>query len=198
MLQNLANFGSLVGAGRRKGPVRRKISRTIKPTGREVFLGEDEIVVSKTDLAGIITYANDVFVHYAGYSEEELMGAPHSIVRHPDMPRCVFKLLWDTLEAGREIFAYVVNLAATGDHYWVFAHATPSLDANGKIIGYHSMRRAPRREVVTGVIQPLYRQLLEEEERHRDRKAGMAASSKMLADLLATKGLTYDQLVLSL
>lgn len=198
MLQLFSGLGEVAGIARGSQPARRKISRTVTPTGHEVFLGEDEIVVSKTDLAGKITYANDVFVHYAGYDEKELIGAPHSIVRHPDMPRCVFKLLWDTLEAGREIFAYVVNLAANGDHYWVFAHATPSLDADGRIVGYHSMRRAPRREVVTGVIQPLYRQLLAEEERHRDRKAGMAASSKMLADLLAQKGQSYDQLVLSL
>ncbi len=79
----------------------------------------------------------------AKYSYAELMGAPHSLIRHPDMPRCVFKLLWDTLEAKQEIFAYVVNLAKDGSHYWVFAHVTPTLDDRGNIIGSHSNRRKP-------------------------------------------------------
>ncbi len=119
-------------------------SRThIVPTGIERHFGEDEIIVSKTDLQGKITYANDVFIRVSGYSEEELIGAPHSLIRHPDMPRAVFKLLWDTLAAGEEIFAYVNNLAASGDNYWVFAHVTPSLGADGKVIGYHSNRRVP-------------------------------------------------------
>jgi len=100
-------------------------------TGVERFFDADEVIVSKTDLKGRITYANRVFQRVAGYGEAELMGAPHSIVRHPAMPRCVFKLLWDTLEAKQEIFAYVINRARNGDHYWVFAHVTPSFDAGG-------------------------------------------------------------------
>lgn len=198
MLQILSGLGASKLLGRATVPVRRKISSTVTPSGRERFLGEDEIIVSKTDLTGHITYANEVFARYAGYSEAQLIGAPHSIVRHPAMPRCVFKLLWDTLAAGREIFAYVINLAANGDHYWVFAHVTPSLDENGAIVGYHSMRRAPRREVVTGTIEPIYAGLLAEEARHRDRKAGMDASTRMFEAMLAEKGQTYDQLVLSL
>jgi len=88
----------------------------VQPTSRERLWGEEEIIVSKTDLKGIITYANRTFLKVSGYSEEELLGKPHSIIRHPDMPRCVFKLLWDTIEAGREILAYVKNMAKNGDH----------------------------------------------------------------------------------
>ena len=87
------------------------------PTGREVSFATDEITVSKTDLHGRITYANDVFVRVSGYSERELLGAPHSILRHPAMPRSVFKLLWDTIGQGDEVFAYVLNLAKNGDAY---------------------------------------------------------------------------------
>ena len=156
------------------------------------------VIVSKTDLKGRITYANRTFMRLAGYGERELIGAPHSIIRHPDMPRCVFQLLWDTLQSGKEIFAYVVNLAANGDHYWVFAHVTPSRDATGEIVGYHSNRRVPDRRIVEDAIMPLYRTLLEEERRHSDRKAGLEASYGMVNALLKEKGVGYDEFILSL
>src|SRR5580704_8741733 len=94
----------------------------VRPTGRERTFPEDEIIASKTDVKGVITYANRTFMEVSLYSEEELLGQPHSIVRHPDMPRCVFKLLWDTIQKGDEIFAYVKNMCKNGDFYWVFAH----------------------------------------------------------------------------
>lgn len=167
-------------------------------TGVERFFDKNEIIVSKTDLKGRITYANEVFQRVAGYSEQELLGQPHSIVRHPAMPRCVFKLLWDTLEAGNEIFAYVINRCKNGDHYWVFAHVTPTFDANGKIISYHSSRRVPRRDVVEGVFQPLYKQLLDVENKHANSKDGMNASFKAVVNLLTEKGVSYDELIFSL
>ena len=165
-------------------------------TGVERFFDEDEIIVSKTDLKGRITYANQVFQQVAGYTEEELLGVPHSIVRHPDMPRCVFKLLWDTIEAGQEIFAYVINRAKNGDHYWVFAHVTPSFDEQGNIIGYHSSRRVPRREAIEA-ITPIYKALLDKEAEFENRKEGMAASFQVVVDLLTSKGIGYDEFVFS-
>jgi len=126
------------------------------PTNVEQFFDRSEIIVSKTDLKGRITYANRTFARLAGYSEAELLGQPHSIIRHPDMPRAVFKLLWDTLAERNEVFAYVKNLARDGSFYWVFAHVTPSMDADQNVVGYHSNRRVPRREVVSNVIEPLY------------------------------------------
>ncbi|MBL8654295.1 MAG: PAS domain-containing protein, partial [Alphaproteobacteria bacterium] len=80
-----------------RSPTVTKYSYT--PTGRERHFGKDEVIVSKTDPKGKITYGNDVFERMAGYSEAEYLGAPHSILRHPDMPRCVFKLLWDRIAA---------------------------------------------------------------------------------------------------
>lgn len=171
--------------------------RDLTLTGNERFFDVDEVIVSKTDLKGRITYANLVFQRVAGYQESELLGAPHSIVRHPDMPRCVFKLLWDTLAAEQEIFAYVVNSARNGDHYWVFAHVTPSYDANGKVIGYHSSRRVPERSALDKVI-PLYKALLDIENSHQDRKAGMQASFAAVVKLLQEKGVGYDEFVFSL
>ncbi len=185
-------------AGSGAGALARKLTRSVKLSGRERFFEKHELIVSKTDVSGKITYANEVFQRLADLSEAELLGAPHSIIRHPDMPRCVFKLLWDTISAGQEIFAYVINLAANGDHYWVFAHVTPSFDESGRIVAYHSNRRVPDPRIVTDAIVPLYRSLLEEEGRQGDRKAGLEASTAMVLGLLEKEGKTYDEFVLGL
>ncbi len=166
-------------------------------TGVERFFPESEIIVSKTDAAGRLTYVNDVFVEVGGYAERELLGQPHSIIRHPGMPRAVFALLWRTIAAGSEMFAYVVNRAKNGDHYWVFAHVTPNFGADGGIAGYHSSRRVPARAAVEA-IRPLYDALLAEERRHDDRRRGLAASTAMLEAVLREKGMRYDRFVLSL
>lgn len=168
----------------------------IQPTNRECFFPEDEIIVSKTDLKGHITYANRTFLNVSGYSEEELLGKAHSIIRHPDMPRCVFKLLWDTLEAKQEIFAYVKNMAKNGDHYWVFAHVTPTLDANGRVISYHSNRRVPERKQVD-LFAGVYSQLLAEERRHPDWREGMAAATKMMLSVVSQRGMAYEEFIFS-
>ncbi|MGY0831338.1 PAS domain-containing protein [Azospirillum argentinense] len=166
-------------------------------TGFERTFDPGELIVTKTDLKGRITYANRVFLRISGYDEHEVIGAPHNILRHPDMPACVFKLLWDTIGAGREIFAYVDNRAKTGEHYWVFAHVTPSFDENGTAIGYHSNRRVPRRDAVE-TIRPLYAQLLAEERRHANPKAAMVASTALLSDLLKRNGTTYGKFIFAL
>jgi PAS domain S-box-containing protein len=167
-------------------------------TGRERTFAADEVIVSKTDLKGKITYANRVFLRLADMSEKDAVGAPHSVIRNPTMPRCVFKLLWDTIQNGKEIFAYVVNRSMNGDHYWVLAHVTPSRDSSGNIVGYHSNRRVPDRRILDQTIIPLYRTLLQEEERHPNRKEGMQSSYNMLVNLLQEKKVGYDEFVLSL
>lgn len=167
------------------------------PTGVERTFGEHELIVSKTDVTGKITYANDVFLRVAGYREADVIGQPHSLIRHPDMPRAVFKLLWDTIADGREIFAYVKNLACNGDHYWVLAHVTPSRDTHGRIVGYHSNRRTADRDAVTAV-QALYAQLRDEERRHDDRGTGLVRSTALLQQVLAARGLDYDEFVFTL
>lgn len=172
-------------------------ARKVTPTGRESFFAEEEIIVSKTDLRGRITYANDVFLRVSRYSAEEVLGQPHSIIRHPDMPRCVFKLLWETIEAGGELFAYILNMAKNGDHYWVFAHVTPSFDAAGKIVGYHSNRRKPDPAQIAK-IDPVYRMLLDEERRAEDRKQGMRLAHGKLAAMLQEQGVSYDQYVFTI
>ncbi len=166
-------------------------------SGVERTFGADEIIVSKTDPQGRIIYANEVFLRMAGFSEQELLHQPHSIIRHPDMPRCVFKLLWDTIAAGKEIFAYVKNRARNGDHYWVFAHVTPTFDQSGTIVSYHSNRRSPRRDAVEKA-EGLYRELLAIEQSHADRKAGMEAAFQAVLAKLQSAGVPYDEFVFSL
>lgn len=167
------------------------------PTGRERKFGLDEIIVSKTDTKGRITYGNDVFGRIASYAEREYIGAPHSILRHPDMPRCVFKLLWKTIESGNEIFAYVKNMAKGGDHYWVFAHVTPTFDATGRIVSYHSNRRCPDPAQIAK-IEPLYRRLLEVESLGGGGKDGVAKATEHLESTLNAAKVTYDEFVFSL
>ncbi|MCU1441754.1 MAG: putative sensor domain for methyl-accepting chemotaxis sensory transducer [Rhodoglobus sp.] len=174
------------------------MSHSITPSGREVFFPASELIVSKTDLKGRLTYANRLFCTLAGYSEAQLLGQPHSIVRHPDMPRSVFKLLWDAIEGRREIFAYVKNMAKNGDHYWVFAHVTPSFAADGAIAGYHSNRRTPDRDIVRNAIVPLYAELLAAERRHANGKDAVAAGHKALVDFVASQKVSYDELMFSL
>jgi PAS domain S-box-containing protein len=166
-------------------------------SGVERHFGADEIIVSKTDAKGRIIYANEVFLRMAGYSEREILNQPHSIIRHPDMPRCVFKLLWTTIEAGKEIFAYVKNRAKNGDHYWVLAHVTPTFDKSGSIISYHSNRRSPRREAVAKA-EALYKDLLAIEQSHPDRKDGMEAAFQAVVAKLQDAGVPYDEFVFSL
>jgi len=161
-------------------------------TNVEKYFPEGEFIVSKTDLKGHITYGNELFIKVSGYSEKELLGAPHNILRHPDMPKAVFKLLWDYIQRGDEIFAFVKNLSKDGSYYWVKAHATPSFDNNGKIIGYHSVRRKPKKEAIS-LITPIYQKMLDIE-----KQSGMEASANYLFSILKDKGVGYDEFIFSL
>ncbi len=174
------------------------MTRNTSLTGREVYFNDDDIIVSKTDLKGRLTYCNDVFLSIAGYTEEECLGQQHSMIRHPDMPRCIFKLLWDTIQNGTEIFAYVINRCKNGDHYWVYAHVTPSFDTTGKIIGFHSNRRIPNKQVLKDTIIPLYEKLKSEEDRAGNRKEGLLRSSQMIESMLEEQGMEYDEWILTL
>ena len=165
--------------------------------GAERVLGDNDLIVSKTDLRGYITYANDVFLDVAEYSLAELLNKPHSMVRSKGMPRAAFKLMWDRLAEGREFFAYVVNRTRNNNHYWVFAHITPSFDAEGKITSYHSNRRKPDARAVAE-ISKVYDAVLAEESRHKNGKQSLAAGYALLTKLIDNTGMDYDEFVLSL
>lgn len=172
------------------------MKRAIQPTQQEVAMREGDFIVSRTDLKGRITYGNRIFVEFSKYSIGELLGSQHNIIRHPDMPRGVFKFLWDTIAAERECFAYVKNMAKDGSYYWVFANVTADYDANGKPSGYFSVRRQPKRGAVDAIAD-LYRSMLAEEQRAGARDA-CAASLEWLNRTLQQKGVTYEEFILSL
>jgi len=153
---------------------------------------ENDFIVSKTDTKGRITYVNKIFMTMAEYSEKELLGKPHNIIRHPDMPKAVFKLLWDRIQNKEEIFAYVLNKTKNGNSYWVYANITASLDANGNIIGYFSVRRKPSSRGLS-IIEPLYQQMLQAE-----RSGGIAAGTQVLMDALQQQGVGYDEFIISI
>lgn len=169
----------------------------VQPSGNETFFDSSEIIVSKTDMKGRIEYANDIFLNIAGYTEEECLGQPHSMIRHPNMPRAVFKLLWETISRNEEIFAYVVNMTKNGDHYWVFAHVTPSLDEDRKVIGFHSNRRVPNRDSLAK-IEKLYADLVATEQSYSNAKEGLEASYRQLLSFVDDNGGKYEELVFKL
>jgi PAS domain S-box-containing protein len=169
---------------------------TVQPTSHEKVMRENDFIVSKTDPKGRITYGNEIFIEFSGYSEAELLGTQHNIIRHPDMPRGVFKFLWDNIAAGSEVFAYVKNMAKDGSFYWVFANVTPDYDANGVISGYLSVRRAPRRTTLP-LVEGLYRQMLAVEQAAGPRDA-CDASLALLGEVLKEKGLGYEEFILAI
>lgn len=119
-------------------------TRKVLVTETEVPYPDGKLIVSRTDTNGVITHFNQSFVDMAGYSEEELLGAPHCILRHPDMPGAAFKGLWDDVTSGKRWHGYVKNLRKDGGFYWVYATVIPNI-RNGEVQGYTSVRRKPSR-----------------------------------------------------
>ncbi|MBU0632227.1 PAS domain-containing protein [bacterium] len=128
----------------------------------EKFLNADDLIVSKTDILGNIKYANSTMLRISGTDLEELLGKNHNISRHPDMPRAIYKMMWDTIEDGKDFYCYIKNLGRDGSFYWVFAFITPDFDKDGNIIGYNSERRAPNPKAIVE-ISSIYQKLREKE-----------------------------------
>ena len=148
----------------------------------------DEIFFSTTDLKGIILYGNEVFTRLSGYSFEELVGSPHNIIRHPDMPKIVFKLLWDYIKADKPIVAYVKNLAKDGSYYWVLATVFPLKNRRGETVKYLSIRIKPSSEIFE-IIPDLYKEMLRIE-----KEEGVEASYQYLLNFLKEHGFKdYDE-----
>ena len=158
----------------------------VTPTNVEREVKAVDIVVSKADAEGNITYANPIFWKLSGYTQGELLDQPHAILRHPDMPKIVFKYLWDSLKAGKEVKAFVKNLSKDGSFYWVLAHVKAATNPDGSFRNYVSTRKAMSAEA-RGVIEPLYAKLLEAEQ-----GGGMDASLSVLEAFLKENGATLD------
>jgi aerotaxis receptor len=129
----------------------------------ETTVPEDELIISRTDLNGYITYANDIFAEISGYTPEELVGKPHSIVRHPDMPHSVFKELWEVIKSGSIWRGYVKNLRKDGGYYWVYAEVS-GVYKEDKLVEFKSLR-SPVDEDKKVEFQNSYDELRKKEER---------------------------------
>lgn len=160
----------------------------------EIFLKTDILITSKTDLGGKITYCNEDFRKITSYSERELFGHPHSIIRHKIMPRAAFAFMWSELEANHEFFAFVANKAKNGNVYWVFANVVPQFDKDGKKIGYYSVRRRASKEGVE-VASSLYSKMCEIEKANN---GDYEKSTQFLLDQLNALNTSYEKLILSL
>ena len=133
-------------------------SRLVCWLNTEVPVPDDLVLVSRTDAQGIITHANDAFVAMSGYSRQELIGQPHCVLRHPDMPAAVFRGMWADCQAGLKWNGYVKNLHSAGACYWVRATVVPNV-RKGVVVGYTSVQRKPSRLWVEAVI-PMYQRFL--------------------------------------
>lgn len=156
------------------------------PTDVEHEVTAVDMIVSKADEQGNITYTNPIFMKISGYTQGELLDRPHAILRHPDMPKAIFKYLWDNIKQGKDVYAYVKNLCKDGSFYWVLAQVRMAKNPDGSFRNYVSTRRqmsAKAREV----IEPLYAKLVETE-----KSGGVEASEKALLDFLAENGQSLE------
>ncbi len=163
------------------------------PVDKEVVWDKTKTIMSKTDKYGTIEYANDVFIDVSGYEDYELMAQPHSIIRHPDMPRVIFKVLWDNLKAGNNFHAIVKNMAKTGRYYWVITDFDIARNDNGEITHFFARRKAVPTPVIQNYMEPLYKKLLQIEQ-----VSGMEASEKYLIGFLEEKGKSYVDYILDI
>ena len=164
-----------------------------EPLDNEIKLSQERYIVSKTDAKGIIEYGNDYFVEISGYSESELIGQPHNIVRHPDMPKVAFKLMWESLNRGKNFIAIVKNLAKDGSYYWVVTDFEPRTDPETtKIVSHTAFRKAVPQKAIDAII-PVYAKLLEIE-----KKDGLEASERYFYDFFKQNNTTYDNYISSL
>lgn len=164
--------------------------------GQEILLAADDLIITKTDPTGHITYANRTFMRIAAFAEHELLGKPHNLIRHPDMPRGVYRLMWKTLQAGHEFFGLVKNYTSGGDFYWVFANITPDYTASHTLAGYYSVRRQPARSAIAA-ISPLYQQMRAIEARSGKADAPDASMQWLQQQVLASHS-NYQQFALAL
>lgn len=164
------------------------------PTNREIRLTDTDLMVSKTDPRGNITYCNRAFMRISGYNEKQVLNAQHNIVRHPDMPRGIYRHMWQTLQQGKEYFGYIKNLSSDGSYYWQFIHIVPDVDPDEKLQGYFAVRRKPRADAIAS-LEPIYKEMLALEKRENKEKAP-DLSLALLHERLKQSGTSYERFML--
>ncbi len=160
-----------------------------KPINKEIIIPDDLVLISVTDPKGNIIETNDNFTNISGYSEDELIGSSHNIIRHPDMPKIMFKIVWDHIMDKENVMAVVKNLAKDGRYYWVVTDFVTQVDADRNIVNYTAYRRPVHDRVKQAVI-PLYKALCAIED-----VDGMKASERFLTDYFEDRNTNYDDMV---
>lgn len=161
------------------------------PIDQEVEWDKTQTIISRTDKFGTIDFANDTFCDVCGYSREELLGQPHNIIRHPDMPQIIFKVLWDNILEGNNFHAIVKNLSKSGKYYWVITNFSITRDyQTGEIISFLARRSSVPKSVVDEYIAPFYKKLLEIE-----KAQGIRASAAFVGEYLKNAGKTYPEFI---
>lgn len=156
---------------------------------KEITVPSDLSLVTITNTLGKIIFSNDSFASISGYKEEELIGSNHNIVRHPDMPKAIFKMLWDKINRGEEnVVATFKNLTKTGAYFWITALFSTKIDDNGKAVSHRAEAVATPRDTVA-ILKPLYEKMAKIEE-----KAGVEAAITFFHSFLEDKGISYDEL----
>jgi len=156
------------------------------PTDVEREVTSVDMIVSKGDAQGNITYTNPIFMKISGYTQGELLDKPHSILRHPDMPKTIFKYLWDNIQNGKDVVAYVKNLCKDGSFYWVIATVKVAKNPDGSFRNYMSTRKAITPNAKETISQ-LYKTMVEAEQ-----NGGMEASAKVLEEFLEANGESFE------
>ena len=160
------------------------------PLDEQIKLDKHKYIMSRTDASGHIEFGNDYFYEISGYTPNELMGRSHNIIRHPDMPKVIFKLMWDRLKQGKNIFAVVKNLAKDGRYYWVTTKfEIKKHPVDNTVIGYMAFRQAASPAAIE-TINKLYAEL-----RDIEKSGGLEASEKYLIGYLDSKRMTYDEYI---
>lgn len=171
---------------------------TVSPVNRARTIPADQFLVTHADLTGGITYANSYFCQAQACGEKELLGQPHNMLRHPDMPAAVFQLIWQRIRDGEEVFAYVKNMACNGEYYWTLSHLTPHYGAAARHIdSYQCFRRAASGRSIAAA-EEAYRELRLIERSTNSKEQGVAASRQHLDGMMSRSGTSYDEWVLSL
>lgn len=163
------------------------------PSGKRLELTGDNLIVSKTNIDSIITYANECFCQISGYRPDELVGQPQNIVRHPAMPKAIFELMWQHLNQSQEFFGYILNLCKDGSEYWTFAHVTP-ICQQGNLHGYISVRRAAKKDI-TDELEILYKKMLALEKDNNEQS--VAKSLALLWNEINKDYQSYAEYILS-
>ena len=165
-------------------------------SNQELEIRSDQLMITKCDLNGKITYCNQSFIEISGYTEAELIGQTFALIRHSDMPKGIFFKMWQSLKNQREFNGFIKNKTKKDDHYWTFANITPCHNVSGNISGYTCAMRQPNPAAIM-MFSMYYEQMLAQEAGQRNEEAAKA-SLKLLIEQLSAMGDDYEACVFKL